>query len=67
MIGFVADYAIVRPFCRRIDKSLGGLSVPLSNVVARVLSAALNFWINKRFVFRSEDRALKAGAKYALL
>lgn len=66
MIGFVADYALYGLFVV-LTKGFGGLSVPLSNVVARVLSATLNFWINKRFVFRSEDQALKAGAKYALL
>jgi putative flippase GtrA len=66
MIGFVADYSLYGLFVL-LTKGLGGFSVPVSNVAARVLSAWLNFWINKRFVFKNEDQALKAGAKYALL
>mgnify|MGYP003819155641 CR=1 FL=1 len=66
MIGFVADYALYGLFVLP-TRGLGGFSVPVSNVAARVLSAWLNFWINRRFVFKSEDQALKAGAKYALL
>ena len=66
MIGFVADYGLYGLFVF-LTKGWGALSIPVSNVAARVLSAALNFWINKRFVFHNEDQALKAGVKYAVL
>ena len=66
MIGFVADYGLYGLFVFLL-KGWGALSIPVSNVAARVLSAALNFWINKRFVFQHEDQALKAGVKYAVL
>ncbi len=66
MIAFVADYGLYGLLVF-LTKGMGALSIPVSNVVARVLSAALNFWINKRFVFRNEDQALQAGVKYAVL
>lgn len=66
MISFFADYGMYSLFVL-ITRELGGASIPLSNAAARVLSAVLNFWINKRFVFHSRDRALSAGARYALL
>ncbi len=66
LISFFADYGMYSLFIF-LTRGLGGPSVPLSNAMARVLSASLNFWINKRFVFHSRDRAFSAGARYALL
>ena len=43
------------------------LSVPLSNVGARILSAALNFTLNRRFVFHNQGRLAPAMLKYAAL
>lgn len=66
LISFFADFGMYSLFVL-ITRGLGGPSIPLSNAAARVLSAALNFWINKRYVFHSRDQALSAGARYALL
>jgi len=66
LIGFAADYGM---YCLLVflTRGLGGLSIPLSNTIARIFSATLNFWLNKRFVFHDRDHALLAGAKYAVL
>ena len=37
------------------------------NVIARVISASVNFTINYKLVFRSEDKVWKAVIKYTLL
>jgi putative flippase GtrA len=66
LISFFADYGMYSLFVL-LTRGLGQPSVPLSNAAARILSAGLNFWINKRFVFHIQDRALWAGARYALL
>lgn len=60
-IGFLIDY---------ISYSLlllltGNLLV--SNIIARILSANVNFSINRRFVFQSKENIKKATAKYFLL
>jgi putative flippase GtrA len=66
LIGFVADYGMYSLLVF-LTRGLGGLCIPLSNIAARILSATLNFWINKRLVFCNRDRELLAGAKYAAL
>ena len=50
LAGFFADYLLFVVF----DLISG--SVVLSNVSARVFSSALNFTLNRRFVFKSEKK-----------
>lgn len=39
----------------------------LSNVGARIVSATINFIINRKFVFRSKDNLAKSAAQFFLL
>ena len=38
-----------------------------SNVTARILSSAMNYWVNRTFVFHHKDNMLKSAVKYFLL
>ena len=42
-------------------------SVAFSNVCARALSAAFNYFLNRRFVFASRESVLRTAAQYGLL
>lgn len=65
--GFLVDYGMYS----LLTVTTGGLgtavSVPLSNVLARIVSASVNFTINKKFVFRNRDSAARTGAEYFIL
>lgn len=67
LTGFAIDYSLYS----LLVVLLGGLgtsvSVPLSNVSARIVSASANFAINKHFVFQSRDSVWKTGAQYFAL
>jgi len=43
------------------------VSVPLSNVSARIVSATVNFTINKKLVFKSDASVIKSAAQYFTL
>ncbi len=61
LAGFFADYLLFVVF----DLISG--SVVLSNVSARVFSSALNFTLNRRFVFKSEKKLLSSALQYFAL
>lgn len=61
LLSFVIDY---RLFC--ILMLLTGMTV-LSNVLARIASASVNFSLNRNFVFGSRENILKSAVKYFLL
>jgi putative flippase GtrA len=42
-------------------------SLTLANISARVVSASLNYYINRRHVFKSDHSVLKSGLQYAAL
>ena len=60
-IGFLVDYAIY--------SLLIALSATLTvaNVSARIVSASVNFTLNRKFVFKSRDSVWKSAVKYFLL
>ena len=60
-MSFAIDYGL---FC--ILMSLTGMTV-FSNVLARIVSAAVNFSLNRSFVFGSRAHILKSAVKYFLL
>ena len=66
LAGFVTDYSLYSLLVILLS-GMGAASVPISNVAARVVSASVNFSINRRFVFRSGESALKTGGQYFLL
>jgi len=43
------------------------IGVVTANVAARVISATVNYTVNKKYVFKSQDNPLKSLAKYVLL
>ena len=66
-IGFLTDYGVYALLVL-VTGGLGtAVSIPLSNVTARVVSASVNYSINKRFVFKSKDSVVKTGAQYFAL
>lgn len=60
LVGFLVDYAAYS-----ILLLTGNLR--LANVIARVISASVNFTLNRRFVFKSKEKLLPAAIKYFLL
>lgn len=60
-LSFLIDYGL---FCALM--ALTGMTV-LSNVLARIVSAAVNFSLNRSFVFGSRAHILKSAVKYFLL
>ena len=67
LTGFAVDYGLYSVLLI-FTKSLGPtVSLPLSNISARVVSASVNYFLNKRFVFKSEDSFAKTAAQYFAL
>ncbi len=61
IISFIVDYLLFSIF------TIIGLNITLSTIIARILSATLNFTINKNIVFKSQKNTPKALKEYALL
>lgn len=66
LTGFAVDYSLYS-LLAFLTAGLGAVSVPVSNVAARVVSAGVNFTINKKLVFKSDASALTTGAQYFAL
>jgi putative flippase GtrA len=64
--GFLIDYGLYSLLAVSLT-GLGAACVPAANVTARIVSASANFALNKRFVFKNSDSAVKTGAQYFLL
>ena len=66
-LGFLVDYGAYT----LLTVATGGLgtsvSIPLSNITARVISASVNYTVNKKLVFKSKDSTVKTAAQYFLL
>lgn len=60
-IGFLVDYTAYSILL------LFGCSLTLSNIAARIISASVNFTLNRRLVFKSSGSLVKSLAKYAIL
>lgn len=59
--GFLVDYAAYS-----LLLPVTG-SISISNVIARVISAGVNFTLNRKFVFKSDEHLFKAAVQYILL
>jgi len=67
VIGFLVDYGMYSLLVL-LTRGLGtAVSVPLSNVAARAVSAGVNFAVNKRLVFKNKDSVFKTAAQYFAL
>lgn len=60
-VGFLVDYTVYSLLL------LLGCSLTLSNIVARIISASVNFSLNCKLVFKSNEALLKSLVKYTLL
>lgn len=67
LTGFLIDYSLYTVLTVCLAGLGSAVSIPLSNVAARTVSASANFAINKYLVFRNTDSALKTGVQYFLL
>ena len=60
-VSFLIDYGL---FC--LFSSLTGI-LTLSNVLARIFSSIVNYTLNKKFVFCSQEKTTESAVKYFLL
>lgn len=60
-VGFLVDYAAYSLLLLITEKLI------LSNIIARVISATVNFTLNRKLVFKSKENIFKAALKYFLL
>lgn len=67
-IGFIADIVLFTLFIRAFSVlGLGAWLITACTVAARVLSAGINFTLNRTMVFRSRQNAGTSAVKYAIL
>lgn len=64
--GFSVDYIL---FCAlsRVLLGCGAWAIPFANVLARIVSASVNFSLNRKYVFRDRGNGLSAALRYGLL
>lgn len=67
LTGFVIDYSLYSLLVVLLAGLGTTVSIPLSNVSARIVSASANFTINKYLVFKNGDSILKTGTQYFAL
>ncbi len=65
--GFVTDYTVYSLMLLLTGSLEPSLSLTLSNIVARVISAGINYTINRKLVFNSSRSLWKSAAQYAML
>lgn len=65
-LGFLVDYSLYSLLVT-FTMPWGTFSVPFSNVAARIVSAAVNFSVNRRFVFHNRESVVRTGSQYFLL
>ena len=63
MLSALVDYTLFMIFLSIIGQKL----IILCNVLARIISATFNYFVNKRLVFKSHGNTLKSLLKYAIL
>jgi glycosyltransferase involved in cell wall biosynthesis len=67
LVGFLVDYTAYSLFVWLLGGLGNAVSVPVSNVAARIISASVNFTINKKFVFKSSGSTVRSAVMYFLL
>lgn len=69
VVSFIVDYLLFLTFCTglgyiKIEKFW---IVPVSNVLARIISAGCNFYLNRKYVFQHKGNAVRAAVRYTVL
>lgn len=67
LISFALDYGLYSLLAVLTAGLETAVSIPLSNIAARIVSAGTNFALNKRYVFRNHDNVFSTGAQYFAL
>lgn len=66
-IGFLADYFLYSVLIILTQGMPLNLSLGISNVAARVVSAIINYSLNRKYVFKDDGQVLKTATQYAIL
>ncbi|MFB0919277.1 MAG: bifunctional glycosyltransferase family 2/GtrA family protein [Oscillospiraceae bacterium] len=67
LTGFAVDYGLYSLLVVLTGGLGSTVSIPLSNITARIVSASINYTINRRFVFKSKEKATKTAVQYFTL
>ncbi|MEA5026100.1 MAG: bifunctional glycosyltransferase family 2/GtrA family protein [Erysipelotrichaceae bacterium] len=67
VISFITDYFLYTILVVLTGSWSLTVSIPFANVMARVVSASLNYSLNKHFVFQNKDKLTKTAVQYFLL
>ena len=68
VVGFVVDIALFALFTHLLAPDLFGVwTVLVCTLLARVISAVVNYLLNRKAVFKSKKGASRSGPRYALL
>lgn len=67
LTGFAVDYGIYSLMLALTAGMGSAVSIPLSNISARIVSSSANYAINKSFVFKNMDGVSKTALKYFTL
>ncbi|MGE4352865.1 MAG: GtrA family protein [Oscillospiraceae bacterium] len=65
--GFLVDYGMYSLLVILTGGLGTAVSVPLSNITARIVSASVNYMINKHYVFKNKEGGVKTAAQYFAL
>ena len=66
-VGFMVDYVLYAILLLLTSGLNPALGLPISNIGARVVSASVNYTLNRRFVFQSNGRIATSATQYFLL
>lgn len=67
LTGFAVDYGLYSLLAVTTAGLGSAVSIPLSNITARIVSSSVNYTLNRHFVFKSEERAAKSAVQYFTL
>lgn len=67
LISFALDLIIFTAMITLTHNLTTAVSVTISNVIARLISASVNFTINRRIIFKDNSNVATSATKYALL
>ncbi len=67
LTGFLVDYGLYILLVALTGGLDGAVSIPLSNITARIVSSSVNYTLNRRFVFKSEECVSKTAVQYFTL
>ncbi|WP_312091378.1 bifunctional glycosyltransferase family 2/GtrA family protein [Aminipila sp.] len=66
-IGFLADYFLYALLIIMTQRLPLNWSVGISNITARIVSAMINYAINRKYVFKDDRKVMKTAVQYIIL